>query len=462
MGESVPPPDLDVVVIGAGFAGLAAALHLLAADRRVIVLEASGRVGGRALTDLQLADGFPLELGAQMIHGRTAITHSWVARAGLRTRRLPLVQRSRIVRGRRVASFPWLGLPFHPVVGLRAAHEGFVRLPRRIDSARPPDCSLDQFLAEPGVRAAARLIATLFYAHASAADPDEIGVIGPAEEYREAREPYGFRNFQLAGGYSALADRVAAGLGDRILRNFPASTVTLTSTGVRVLATGPGGSTAEFRAAGAIVTVPLGVLKSGSIVFDPPLPHEKRAAIERIAFGDAYALQLRVREGTMRRRLGDFALVWGGTASTFLRPRVALGGAPEFVTAFTVGREARRRASLPDEALVDATIAEWNEVLPSEVTLGTVEGSAVHRWTTDPWIQGGYSFLPPNVGISERHALAAPVEGRLFFAGEATDLAGQSGTVAGAIDTGTRAAEEFLAQDRGPENASTVGTGHRG
>jgi monoamine oxidase len=445
----VTPPEqteeVDVLVVGAGFAGLAAALRLTEADRRVVVLEASGRIGGRALTDYRLGNGVPLELGAQMVHGRTAVTHAWIAREGLHTRPLPLYQRSRIVVRRRVASFPWLALPLHPVVGVRASYDGFVRLPRMIDAARPPDRSLEQFLREHGVAPAARLLVTILYAHVYAADPDAIGVMGPAEEYRQASEPYGFRNFQLAEGYSALVGRVSARLADRIRRNHPVTEVHLTPAGVRVHASDPDGRPTEFRANGVIVTVPLGVLKSGAITFDPPLPGEKRVAIDRIAFGDAYALQLRVRDGTLRRQLGDFGLVWGDTPASFYRPRVALGERPEFVTAFTVGREARRRAALPDDALVAATVAEWNEVLPPEVTLGTVEAWAVHRWTNDPWVRGAYSFLPPGAGLAERRALAAPVEGRLFFAGEATDLAGQSGTIAGAIDTGRRAAEEFLA-----------------
>jgi len=437
--------EVDVVVIGAGFAGLAAAERLAAADKRFVVLEASDRVGGRARTDYRLGDGVPLELGAQMVHGRTAVTHSWIARAGLQTRPLPVTQRSRIIVGRRVASYPWLALPFHPVAGTRAIYDGFVRLPRQIDAAQPPDRSVEEFLAERPVHPVARLIVSNLYAHVYAADPDAIGVMGAAEEYRQAREPYGFRNFRLVEGYSALVDRVAARLGGRIRRSCAVTDVQVTPSGVRVRAAGSDGSPTEYHAKGVVVTVPLGVLKSGTIVFDPPLPKEKQTAIERIAFGDVYALQLRVRNGTMRRRLRDFALVWGGTASAFYRPRVGLKEGTEFVTAFTTGREARRRMGFSDEELVSATVAEWNEVVPNDATLGSVEGMAVHRWPTDPWVRGGYSFLPPGVGLADRRALAAAVGGRLFFAGEATDVAGQSGTVPGAIDTGTRAVEECLA-----------------
>ena len=433
-----------MIVVGAGFAGLSAALHLSTSERRCVVLEASDRIGGRALTDYRLGDGVPLELGAQMVHGRTAVTHGWIAREGLRTRPLPVGQRSRVVVGGRVARFPWLAVPFHPVVGTRAAYDGFVRQPRRIDAARSPDRSLQQFLDAGSTSPAARRIVEMLYAHVYAADPDQIGVLGPAEEYRLAREPYGFRYFQLVEGYSALVQRAAARLGDRIRVGYAVTEVQVLPDGVRVAAQEPSGELIEFWAMAAIITVPLGVLKTGAIRFDPPLPEEKRSAIERISFGDAYALQLRVRGSTMRRALGDFALVYGGTPTSFYRPRVGLGEATELVTAFTVGREARRRATLPDDELVAETVAEWNALLPADAGLGTVVGSAIHRWTTDPWVRGGYSFLPPGTDLNERRALAEPVEGRIFFAGEATDVAGQSGTVAGAIDTGTRAAQEFL------------------
>jgi monoamine oxidase len=222
--------------------------------------------------------------------------------------------------------------------------------------------------------------------------------------------------------------------------------------GVRVRARTSEGEE-EYRARTAVITVPLGVLKAGAITFDPPLPDSKRRAIERIAFGDGYALSMRLRGGTMRERLGSFSLLWGGTASTFYRPYVGLNAPVEIVTAFTVGREARRRAALGREALIEATMAEWAELVPAGVTLGTVEESDVHLWTLDPWTRGAYSFLPPGAALADRQELGKAVGGRLFFAGEATNLTGESATVSGAIESGERAAEEALAALGSPRPA---------
>jgi monoamine oxidase len=191
-----------------------------------------------------------------------------------------------------------------------------------------------------------------------------------------------------------------------------------------------------------VVTLPLGVLKSDAVTFDPDLPPLKRAAIQRIAFGMGYALQLRVAGGNLTDRFGDFSLVWAGGATTFHRPGVRHRGVPEVITAFTVGREAARRAGLSAEERVDATIEEFSAALPESAQIGRVVGQSVHLWPEDPLARGAYSFLPPEVDPIERQKLAEPIAGVLFFAGEATNWRGESATIHGAIESGYRAAEE--------------------
>jgi monoamine oxidase len=447
-------PVLDAIIIGAGFAGLAAAEKLAAAGVQFRVLEASDRVGGRALTDYTLGSGVPLELGAQMVHGRTAVTHAWLERFGLTTRPLRLNQHSRIVLDRKVGRYPWIAFPFHPVVGTKATLDGLYRIPKALDRYAGDDRTLEEFLRERNASAPASAIVELLNSHSYATDPDVLGVRGPGEEGRRATEPYGFRNFRVVEGYSTLANRIADHLGDRIVRNAPVQKIERSANGVRIhLAPGARANPTEWRAAAVIVTVSLAVLRAGGIEFDPPLPDRKRVAIGRIGFGDAYALQIRVHGGTMRERLGNFGVLWGDTSTSFRRPRLGADRSEDFVTAFTVGREARRRAGLSDAELLAATIAEWESIVPGGVTLGTVDGLVVHRWSTDPWVQGAYSFLPRGVGIEEREELARSVDGQLFWAGEATDLEGHSATVAGAIATGERAARELLSVRRGSRGA---------
>ena len=449
--------SFDAVVVGAGFAGLSAAETLTAAGCRVLVLEARDRAGGRALTDRSLVPGVPLELGAQMIHGRTVATHDWLRRHGLTVRHYPTVPRSRIVVGRRVASYPWLFLPFHPVIGTRAAWASVRGLPRRMIAYRGPDQTVQEFLDAAGASPAARPIVTLLHAHVWATNADTIGVRGQSEEDALVTEAHGFYNYLVREGYSALVERMATALQDRIRLRSPVRELRTGEKGVEVVvgADDDGSPERTYHAAGVVVTVPLRLLQDETILFDPPLPAAKRAAIDRVGFGDAYAVHLRLREPRLRSKLGDFAMTYGGTASSFYRPRVGLGERAEVLTAFTVGREAVRRAHLADEELVRETVEEWNALMPVGCDTGPVDGAVVHRWTTDPWSRGAYTFLPPGARLEDRRQLAAPVDGRLFFAGEATATDGHSATVAGALTTGRRAAEEFLAL-RAPRRGGSV------
>ena len=451
------PPPLDVIVLGAGFAGLAAARRLMGEGLRVLVLEASDRLGGRAFSDYRLAEGRPLELGAMMIHGRHVITHEWARRAGLHVASLPLNQRSRLLIHRRVGRYPWFAFPFHPVIGFRATWEGLRTVPRAMAEDPGPDRSLRVFLSERRMTDASRSLVHLFHSHTYSADPDEIGILGPAGEDRLASEPFGFRNFQLVEGYGALVRSIASELGGRVRTATPVVRVVTEADGVRIWARPRGedpSAEEEFSSRFALVTVPLGVLKAGAIRFDPPLPPPKRTAIERLGFGNAFVHHLRVRGGSAVRRLGDFRNVWGDTSSSFKRLAVSLPNGDGIVSAFTTGQEARRRSRLDERELAEVTRAEWDAIAPAGVTLGAVVDQVVHRWPVDPWVLGSYSFFPPGVGLDDRRALAAPVAGRLFFAGEATHTEGASGTIHGAIETGERAARELLAVARAPGTGS--------
>ena len=431
-----------VIVVGAGLAGLACAQRLTDASVDFLGLEAADRIGGRALTDHSLAAA-PLELGALMIHGKRVVTHAWLSELGLRARRYPVFQKGRFLRNGRVARYPTMLLPFHPTFGPRAFYQGAVGVPRAMKRYGGPDLSLPEFLERVRALPGAREIVTLLRAHAANADPEETGVRGHAEEDRLAKEEFGYTNFQILEGYSELVGRRASPFQDRIRLNARVVAVRRGPNGVR-LDVVEDGEVVEYRAKRAVITLPLGVLKAEAVAFDPPLPETKKEAIRAIGFGAAMTVLIRLRGGNLVKRLGDFALLWGSTASTFHRPFVGLDNRPEVITAFVVGREARIRATMGDQEVVDSTLAELARILPSRAEAGTAEAWRIARWPTDPLIRGGYTFLPVNAGVAHRRDLAAPVDGVLFFAGEATHTEGEPATAHGAIETGYRAAGEVL------------------
>ena len=440
----------DVVVIGAGMAGLACAQRLQEARVDFVVLEAADRVGGRVQTDYAIAGGRPFESGALTVHRRHVVTHEWLREFGRRARSLPTTRRARFLRDGRIERLPLGGNLLHRTIGLRAFYQGAVALPRRLLAYDGPDLSLAAWLDRQGALPGARMLVELLYAHASAADADALGVLGPAEESSLAAEEFGYRNFQVVEGYEALLTRRAAPLRDRIRLGARVTAVRRWSQGVAVETVDPYGREDTVRAMRAVVTLPLGVLKADAVTFDPPLPEAKRAAIRSIAFGDAMVVLLRLRDSELPRRLGDFGLLWGGGAASFHRPYVATRDPPDILDAFVVGREARRRAALPAEDIREQTLQELRDLVPSRTRVGRVDGFACSRWPVHPFVRGGYSFLPPGGRLHHRQDLAAPVDGVLFFAGEATHAGGESATVHGAIETGYRAAAEVIGSLRHP------------
>ncbi len=331
------PVQYDAIIVGAGVAGLACAERLASAGARVLLLDSEEQVGGRARTDYRLAGGYPLELGAQMIHGRKVVTHEWVRQVGLRVRRLPVMQRACIAVDGRVARFPWMVLPFYPGFGTQNALQGLRGIPRRLRTYEGADQSLAEFLDRANPRRGARLVVELLHAHTYAADPDEIGVLGPNEEDRLASKAFGFRNFQIREGYAELVRRKAAHLNGQVQLASRVKSIRWAEPDVRVqIETGNPLRMREVRARKVVITVSLGVLKQQPELFDPPLPPRKRDAIKAIAFGDAYAIHFRFREAPWPQALGDFSMVWGGGASSFHRPHVGEPLGAEYLEAFTV------------------------------------------------------------------------------------------------------------------------------
>jgi monoamine oxidase len=434
----------DVVVIGAGVAGLACASSFMQAGVDYVILEAANRMGGRVRTDYSVAKR-PFEVGALMIHGKQVVTHAWLREFGLHARPLPMLQCFRFSRNGKIERLPIsIRNLLHPTIGLRAMYQGGVILPKKLMRYTGPDISLEQFLEQEHPLPGARLLVELLEAHAAAADLDTVGVRGSASEAAVRKEEFGYSNFQVVEGYEALLSRRVNSLAERVRLRTRVSTIRQCQGGVRIEAEDESERTAEFRAKRAIITLPLGVLKTDTVTFDPPLPDNKRRAINAIGFGNAMVVLLRLQGGNLVERLGDFGALWGGGPTSFHRPYVATKDPPRVLQAFMVGREAVRRASLSDLDVVEATKDELRSILPPSVDPGEIGTFAVERWVGNPFVKGGYSFLPKDATLDDRLELASCEDDVLFFAGEATNTEGEAGTVHGAIETGYRAAEQVI------------------
>jgi len=411
--------DADVIVIGAGAAGLAAARALADAGHRAIVLEARDRIGGRIWTDHHFGP-VPVERGAEFIHGEQADTWTWVRRAGARTDPVTRWAGRRLVQedGRLVGPDVFEQRPdLAPVFTLEA----------RLAAYEGADISLAEWLATQRFSPLAAHIADMRMAHANCATPATISVAELTHELRISDKGPG--DFHILDGYDRVIGLIAEGLDVRL--GAVVTQVRWSQDGVEVAVP----TFQRFTARRAIVTLPLALLMAGVVVFDPPLPIAKQQAIAALNMAPAMKLILRFEEPFWDHDMTfltgrDPLPVWWT-----IRP-----GAP-LLTGFITGLRAARLAAHGPEGVLEQGLT----------ALGAIFGDAPRRlfadhllvdWAADEWARGGYSSVPP--GMHGMRAVLAQPAGALHFAGEATVFASNPATVHGALHSGTRAAAEII------------------
>ncbi len=400
---------LDIVIVGAGAAGLGALRWLSGASVSVRVLEARHRPGGRAWTVMH--DGIPLDMGCGWLHSADRNPLVPVAEAlGFTVDRSPPNWGEQA--GNRGFSATEQGDYFRALSEIEARLEAAAKAGQDAPAAT---------LFEPGSRWNPLLDA--FSSFYNGAEFDTVSILDYA-----AYDDSGV-NWRVAEGYGAL---VAAFADDRVTYGAPVSTVDLSGKTLR-LETPQG--TVEART--VIVTLPTDILAHEDMVFRPALP-DKVAAAASLPLGLADKLFFAIDTPEL---LPEGGHVFGhidrtATAGYHLRPF----GRP-YVEAFFGGRNARELETGGVRAFAASALDELAGVFGSDIRkhLAPIEATG---WAHDPFARGSYSHaLPGHAGA--RAVLAAPVEDRIFFAGEACS-ANWFSTAHGAYVTGVAAAEAAL------------------
>jgi monoamine oxidase len=416
----------DVLIIGAGAAGLSAARELSAAGTRVLLLEGRDRVGGRIFTH-HTAD-YPVELGAEFVHGRPPETLELVRRAGPKLAELEW----RLVR-RKTGHWVEAG----------EIMAGTDRLFARM-STNQPDQSFQQFVdqveAPPDIKEQALRFVEGFHA----ADPRRVSVHSLVKSNAAEQEIDGDRQFRFPDGYETLVKALA----DRI--NWKSSELQLSTT-VTEIEWKPGeslvrtASGAEFRAPRLLITVPLGVLKTGSIRFHPILA-EKEQALQALEMGPVIRASLCFRNKfwEAQPRFKDLRFMF--TEDPHFPTWWTSHPLPfPILTGWTAGRYARALEKLSAEQVIQRAAESLASIfeMPSARLQSELQAGFTHNWQSDPFSCGAYSYALVSGSYAGRE-LGASISDTLFFAGEATDADGHNGTVHGAIASGLRAAKEIL------------------
>jgi len=417
------PPE--VVIVGAGVAGLTAARELSAAGARVLVLEARDRLGGRVMTH-HTADG-PVELGAEFVHGAFPQILGLAQEAGLRLREVNRGAPRGGARPRDAADYfsamdTLLG---HASAG--DADESFQHL-------------VDRVAVDGKIKARGMRLVEGYHA----ADPARISVQSLIRNTAADERPGGDRQFRFADGYDSLVTAIVQRVDARLceVRRNAVVTAIEWRPGRVLIKTSAG---AEFTAPRAIVTVPLGVLKAGAIHFTPALT-SKAQALSALEMGAVtrVSLSLATEVWTAQERFSSDGFLFTGDPPF---PAWWVSSPPPFpvVTGWAAGPNARALARQGEPERVRAAIDALTAVLgmdPARLEKG-LHGGFSHDWQVDPFSRGAYSYAAVG-GSAAGEELGAPLEATIFFAGEATESDGQNATVHGAIASAQRVAKEIL------------------
>jgi monoamine oxidase len=365
----------DVLILGAGAAGLTAARALTRAGLDCTVLEARDRVGGRLWTAGLAPGGAPIELGAEFVHGQPPEIWQFVSARQIEARETTAEELCRRDNG-------------------------------RLDLVRDRD-------AETRIS--------------------------------------GDRGFRVAGGYERLALRLQSQIApqhSRFCLNTIVREVRWSGDGVQVSTTN-GASKPVFSASRAIVTLPLGVLQSGGVRFDPPLA-SKTEALAQLAMGAVIRVTLVFRRSfwksspALKNPGANFSFLF--THHRWFPTWWSVDPWPSLVlTGWAAGGRGEALSHQPKQFVLERALESLSEIflLPASVIAGALDSWHVHDWQADPFACGAYSWVKAG-GIDAQRQFATPLENALFFAGEATDFSGHGGTVHGAMASGERAAAEIL------------------
>lgn len=423
----------DTIVIGAGAAGLGAARRLADAGERVLVLEARNRTGGRLWTDRD-SMSIPFERGAELVHGTYVSTWDMIDQLGLKTHKW-----QHKLAKRHPGETSWTRAGYYETYHFPKGAPSFPgELPQPL-----PDETAEHWLTRIGVTRDNYPI-LLFVIEGDAVQFDILPatwVVGAVEYCLSVQSKSGKMppnpdgDYRVIGGYDQVLRPLAAGVPVRLNTNV--HTIEYGKNKVYIYA-----GDRRFKARTAVIAVPGGVLKSGAITFDPPLPPARRDAIQEIDYLPVFKGILEfaepvVAEDPMIPPNWDVLAMFSDNPPTIWNASLGTPGyTGQLIVTWMTGGPAQELLGLPEQERHRAGL-ETIRGITGHSGLEYVNAST-YDWSKDEFAQGAYPSP-----FSRRRGLHGPIDDQLFWAGMTTS------TVHSSRDSGVKAARQVLHTLRG-------------
>ena len=406
----------EVLVVGAGAAGIAAARKLAAAGKKFTVVEAADRIGGRCITDTTLF-GAPYDLGAHWIHlPQTNPVAQLAAHTGLNVYPAPRGQTVRI--GRRNARMGELEYFLAAVVRSNRAIAETARGKRDMSCLRALPDDLGEWR---------ETISFMLGPFQSTRDLGEISAVDFARSAERNADAF------CRQGLGALVAKLATGLPVQL--GNPVRRIEWGGRRAIEVVTAQG----RLIAQAVIVTASTGVLNAGKIAFNPELPKRPREALSQLPLGSYDHIMLELPGNPLNLQSDE--LVFEKSLSTRTGAILANIGGSNVCMVDVGGSFGRALSARGEQAMVSFAL-DWLASLYGDEVTKLFKRTHATRWNHEPWILGAASVAEPGGG-GARQALMEPLRDRVFFAGEAIHET-LWGTVGGAWQSGERAAEAVI------------------
>jgi len=422
-----PVYDGNVIILGAGASGIYAAQQLLDQNIEVKILEASDRYGGRIRLQKEFFD-FPMEEGADWIVGNNNLWHTTVEASGSNIIEYPTQQ-------------------VYTIDGVIMTEEELstdvdfltaINFINNIPNYNGPDLTIINAVASAGIQPRVKHIIDAITSNERGSSYETVSIKGVSDAEKIWNDGSGKFLASNQGLVNVLGGTFSSVI-PRITLNTPVVQVDYSDINLIKL-TDAAGNVHECTV--LIITVPVNVLKAGDINFIPDLPINTTAALNRIGMDAGYKVMLSFFVNFWGQDVSE--IITDGTAPQYYAPGKGRSSQNRILSALIMGRQAEALTGKTDEEIIEILIAELDVLYDGEASQQfDTQNTYLTNWAELPYIKGVKSY-PLVSGSGAAKQYSTPINNRIFFAGEATALGGNYGTVQGALESSERVVKEVL------------------